>query len=120
MLINRDYFNQKPKLKTLKVKLTDNKEIYVREITAAEQRDINEYSFIKDKSGDVTGVDKMKYNERLVAVAICGKDGESLLKPDEYHLVGGGFSSADLTLILLQAIRVNRFDEDLETTTGKS
>lgn len=120
MLINRDYFNQKPKLKVLKVKLTEGKYIYVREITASEQKHVNEYSFIKDSSGEVTSVDKMKYNERLVAVSICDKDGQSLLTEEDYRLVGDHFSTSDLTIILLKSIEVNRFNEDLETTTGKS
>ena len=120
MLIDREYFNAKPKLQVLKVNLSDKKEVYVREITAAEQRKINEHAFKKNESGDVLHVDNDKYNEMLVAMSICDKAGNSLLSEVDYGLVSEKFSTVDMTLLLLQCIKVNRLNEDVEKVAGKS
>ena len=120
MLIDRDFFNKEPNLRKQKIHLTDNKEIYIRELTAADQVEINNESFIKDKDGNTINVDNQQYNLSMVARSVCDKEGKRLLEAEDLGKAKDHFSSADMTLLVNACIQINRLNEDIETIAGKS
>lgn len=119
MEITREYFDKKVHLNILKVNLSDKKIVYVREITAAEQNQINDYSAIRE-NGVLQSFDNQKYNRALVASSLCDKNGKSLLQPEEYDLVAEHFSIRDYGILIIKCIEVSGLEEDIEAAAGKS
>ena len=114
MLITKDYFSKTPKLKIEKVKLTDKKEIYVREVTG------NEYAKAQlAGSPDGEKWDSNKFQNALIGVSICDADGVRILGDDELNKVGDCFNEPDIILLYLAARKLNRLDEDIEALAGK-
>ena len=118
MLIDKDFFSQDPKLKIVKVKLTDKKEVFIRELTAGEFFDIEREAYKGIDTPDKV-FDQNKYQIGLVSRSMCDSKGEPILSKDTYKRAGEVLNKPDLVLLYIKCREVNRLDEDLEALAGK-
>jgi len=102
-----------PEIKEVKLK---KETIYVREISAYEQRLIDEYALSEDKKS----YDNGRYNRAIVSISLCDKTGKSQYTIENAESIDSHFSIKDYMRIVLACVDVNGMNETIEDLSGKS
>lgn len=90
--------------------------VYVREISAYEQRVIDEYALSEDKKS----YDNGRYNRAIVATSLCDEKGKSQYSMADVDAIDTHFSIKDYMKVVLACVSVNGLDESIEDLAGKS
>lgn len=109
-LLKREDLLKKDALKIERVDLGEDEYVYVREMTAREKEQF-ESSLFKtvtkpDGSIDVTR-NLVDFRAKLAVNTICDKDGNLLLKPEDYEALSKSMKASKLEKIVTAAQKLN-------------
>jgi len=119
-LLDRKRLLEKEKLDVVKVDLSKDEFIYVRQMTGAE-RDMFERSlYVVDKENKVS-TRLENFRAKLAVCTICDDKGNLLLLPEDVNMLSKNMSAAKLEKIVNVAQKLNAItEEDKEALTKNS
>jgi len=112
--LNRDALLKKEELEVVKVDLSKDEFVYVRQMTGRE-RDIWERSLYRmEKRGKtMESVSTLEdFRAKLAVCTLCDEEGKLLLKPTDVSMLSQNMSAAKLELIINEAQKLNKISEE--------
>jgi hypothetical protein len=115
-LLNRDLLLSKEKLEVEKVEFENGDFVFVRQMTGHE-RDVFEQSLLKknkDSKGMIVSYEQATedFRAKLAVVTLCDENGDSILKPEDYHNLSRNMSAKRLETIINKAQKLNAITEE--------
>ena len=115
-LLNREALLKKEELEVVKVELSKDEFVFVKQMTGRE-RDNFEQSLLKktkDAKGQIVGFEQATedFRAKLAVVTICDEKGVLLLKHEDYPLLSQMMSATRLEKIVNVAQKLNAISEE--------
>jgi len=115
-LLNREALLKKEELEVVKVELSKDEFVFVKQMTGRE-RDNFEQSLLKktkDAKGQIVGFEQSTedFRAKLAVVTICDEKGVLLLKHEDYPLLSQMMSATRLEKIVNVAQKLNAISEE--------
>ena len=119
-ILNREALLKRQELKIEKIELSEDEEIYVREMTGHERDTFERSLYDLDKNNKpITRLDD--FRAKLAVCTICDEQGELLLKFGDFLTLSKSMGAARLEKIVNKAQELNKISEtDKEQLTKNS
>lgn len=113
-MLTRESLLKRDVLEIVKVQLTKDEIIHVRQMTGRE-RDNFEQSLIKEvrKGKEITYERSLRdFRAKLAVNTICDEKGDLILRPNDYEMLSKNMSAAKLEKIINEAQKINKISEE--------